>query len=77
MLFSVAGGIVTERDLKDYTVEISENPLRYQLGDYTLISPKAPLSGPVLGLILNILKGETFLKKVLCSSFLSVAAPAN
>ncbi|XP_073485327.1 glutathione hydrolase 1 proenzyme isoform X1 [Aquarana catesbeiana] len=55
-----AGGIVTEGDLKNYTVEISENPLQYKLGDYTLISPKAPLSGPVLGLILKILKGFNF-----------------
>ncbi|KAM4809459.1 glutathione hydrolase 1 proenzyme [Rhinophrynus dorsalis] len=53
------GGIITEKDLRDYHAEVVE-PLSFQLGDFTLISPTSPLSGPVLGLILNILKGYNF-----------------
>ncbi|CAH2295431.1 gamma-glutamyltranspeptidase 1 [Pelobates cultripes] len=58
-----AGGIITEEDLRTYEAEIYDNPLRYQLGDYTLVTPNAPLSGPVLGLMLNILKGFNFTEK--------------
>ncbi|KAG8523081.1 Glutathione hydrolase 1 proenzyme [Galemys pyrenaicus] len=53
------GGIVTVRDLNSYTAKVIE-PLKISLGDAQLYVPSAPLSGPVLALILNILKGYNF-----------------
>lgn len=53
----VSGGIVTASDLNNYQAELIEQPLSISLGDSQLYAPSAPLSGPVLALILNILKG--------------------
>lgn len=49
---------MTAKDLNNYRAELIEHPLRIGLGDAQLYVPSAPLSGPVLALILNILKGQ-------------------
>ncbi|KAG5272242.1 hypothetical protein AALO_G00163180 [Alosa alosa] len=51
-----AGGIVTLQDLQDYQARLEE-ALCVGMGEYRLCVPPAPASGPVLALILNILKG--------------------
>ncbi|CAH1233731.1 GGT1 [Branchiostoma lanceolatum] len=52
-----AGGIITEQNLRDYQVDISE-PLKISLeGGLTVLSPPPPGGGAVLSLILNIWDG--------------------
>ncbi|XP_069133318.1 glutathione hydrolase 1 proenzyme-like isoform X2 [Argopecten irradians] len=50
------GGVLTKSDLSEYTPVVEEG-ISVDLGDARLLTMGAPSGGPVMGLILNILKG--------------------
>ncbi|KAF4118061.1 glutathione hydrolase 1 proenzyme-like isoform X1 [Onychostoma macrolepis] len=52
-----AGGTITREDLKGYKPVLNEYALNFTVGNYMVHAPDAPFGGPVLALILNILKG--------------------
>ncbi|RXN33726.1 gamma-glutamyltranspeptidase 1-like protein [Labeo rohita] len=51
------GGIITHEDLWGYKPVLNEHALNFTVGKYIFYAPDAPFGGPVLALILNILKG--------------------
>ncbi|XP_043119089.1 glutathione hydrolase 1 proenzyme-like [Puntigrus tetrazona] len=53
-----AEGIIMREDLMNYKAELNEYALNFTVGNYTFHVPDAPFGGPVLALILNILKGK-------------------
>lgn len=54
---NAAGGNITFEDLKNYQPVLNEYALNFTVGNYIFHAPDAPFGGPVLTLILNILKG--------------------
>ncbi|KAK7124704.1 hypothetical protein R3I94_018928 [Phoxinus phoxinus] len=57
---NAAGGDITSEDLNNYQPVFNEYALNFTVGKYIFHGPNAPFAGPVLALILNILKGYNF-----------------
>ncbi|CAB3981524.1 gamma-glutamyltranspeptidase 1-like [Paramuricea clavata] len=53
-------GIITEKDLKNYQVGVTEDVLKLDLDDITMLSCPLPSGGPVVTQILNILQNYKF-----------------
>ncbi|EDO37680.1 predicted protein [Nematostella vectensis] len=51
------GGIVTAEDLKNYTAQTNKVPIKNTLGGRTMFATTGPSGGPVVTLIMNIMKG--------------------
>jgi gamma-glutamyltranspeptidase len=51
-------GIITEKDLKNYDVGVTEDVLKLDLDDITVLSCPLPSGGPVVTQILNILQSK-------------------
>ncbi|KAL0153478.1 hypothetical protein M9458_051223 [Cirrhinus mrigala] len=54
---NAAGGNITSEDLKNYQPLLNEDAFNFTVGKYIFHTPNAPFGGPVLALILNVLKG--------------------
>ncbi|KAL8569064.1 hypothetical protein ACOMHN_020506 [Nucella lapillus] len=57
-----AGGVMTMDDLKTYTV-LKSKPVVTTFKDHTVLGMPAPSSGPVVGLMLNMLEGFNWTEK--------------
>ncbi|RXN31309.1 gamma-glutamyltranspeptidase 1-like protein [Labeo rohita] len=64
-----AGGIITREDLRGYKPVLNEHALNFTVGKYIFHAPDAPFGGPVLALILNILKGSVQIMKRFISDY--------
>ena len=69
----LTGCLMTMEDLERYKV-IKDDPITASLGDLTLHTLTAPSGGPVMALVLKILKGWTLCYNFVCFSVLNFAS---